>query len=309
MESLVSVIIPTYNRADYLKLALKSVIEQTYKNIEVIVVDDGSTDHTAEVIASFNNSRIKYFYQENTGLPAAGRNLGLRECSGAYIAFLDSDDMWHPEKLEKQVRYLCEHPQYYLVYSNAWIIDDFELQKGLLLKSGTLKQGKIFRKLINGNFIPVMTVLMRREVFENVGFFNEDYSIRAAEDYEYWLRIALHYKFGFIDEPLAMYRKHSGSTISKANSAQLGQKVLSLFLNNPHVPDGYKKDIVAEIHELYYQSAWYYWSKSEKLLAKKELKKYLSYNFRHVYLINVFKALCFWVLFNFDYHSSKTIRK
>jgi glycosyltransferase involved in cell wall biosynthesis len=211
MEPLVSVIIPTYNRADYLKLALKSVLEQTYKNIEVIVVDDGSMDNTAEVVADFNDPRIKYFYQKNTGLPAATRNRGLREASGEYIAFLDSDDLWLPEKLEIQVDYLRNQPDYHLAYSNAWIIDETGARKGLIMDLELFKEGKIFKDLVKYNFIPQLTVLMKRKVFDEIKFFNEDPALRAVEDYEYWLRVALRrYKIGFVKEPLAIYRAHSG---------------------------------------------------------------------------------------------------
>ena len=279
MEQLISVIIPTYNRAEYLKLALKSVLEQTYKNIEIIVADDGSTDNTAEVVADFNDPQIKYFYQKNTGLPAAVRNLGLREASGDYIAFLDSDDMWLPEKLELQVEYLHKHPKYQLVYSNAWIIDENGVREGLLDKIESSKEGKNFGELVRGNFIPQLTVLMKREVLKKIGFFNEDPSIRAAEDYEYWLRVALHYKIGFVKEPLAMYRVHSMMVSHGINHAKSTQKVLFSLINDPLVPN--KNEVMERIYELYYSSAVYNWKNSDKLAAIEDFKKYLVWSIRN----------------------------
>ena len=306
MEPLVSVIIPTYNRAEYLKLALKSVLEQTYKNIEVIVADDGSMDNTAEVVADFNDPQIKYFYKKNTGLPAATRNLGLREASGEYIAFLDSDDMWLPEKLEIQVEYLREHPEYHLAYSNAWIIDGTGVRKGLIMDLELFKEGEIFKDLVKCNFIPQLTVLMKREVFDDIGFLNEDPALRAVEDYEYWLRVALRYKIGFVKEPLAMYRVHSEGVSREMNLAPAQQKTLFSLLEDPSVPN--KNEIMERVYELYYPSAMYNWKNSAILTAKKELKKYLRYNFRHLHLINCFKALRFGVLFNFKYNNLKRIK-
>ena len=294
MEPLVSVIIPTYNRADYLKLALKSVMEQTYKKIEVIVTDDGSTDNTAEVVTSFNDTRIKYFYQKNTGLPAAARNLGLREASGEYIAFLDDDDMWLPEKLELQVGYLREHSKYHLVYSNAWIIDENGVWDGLLLKSESFKEGGIFEELVKTNFIPQLTVLMKRKVFENIGFLNEDSSLIATEDYEYWLRVALHYKIGFVKEPLAMYRVHSGGASQTVNGARLSQKALSSLLSGSSVPN--KDKIVETIYGLYCYSAIHNWKNSDKLAAKEDFKKYLIWNIKKFKIINIFKVLILYLV-------------
>jgi glycosyltransferase involved in cell wall biosynthesis len=306
MEPLVSVIIPTYNRADYLKLALKSVLEQTYKNIEVIVADDGSMDNTAEVVADFNDPRVKYFYQRNTGLPAVTRNRGLREASGEYVAFLDSDDMWQPEKLEIQVEYLRNQPDYHLAYSNAWIIDETDARKGLIMDLELFKEGEIFKYLVKYNFIPQLTVLMKRKVFDEIGFFNEDPTLRAVEDYEYWLRVALRHKIGFVKEPLAMYRVHSGGMSRAANLAPAQQKILFSLLEDPSVPN--KNKIEERVYELYYPSAMYNWTNSANVTAKKELRKYLSYNLRHANLTNVFKALRFGVLFNFKYNNLKRIK-
>lgn len=299
MAPAVSVIIPTYNRALLLQKAIQSVLDQTFQDFEIIVVNNYSEDNTIEVVKSFKDERIKIINIRNNGIIAKSRNRGLEESRGNYIAFLDSDDMWLPEKLELQVGYLREHPQYYLVYSNAWYIVsgigernlkpqtsnlDTWIQKGLLIKPGTLRQGNVFKPFVNGNFfMPQLTVLMKREVFETVGFFTENPSAIAAEDYEYWLRVTLRYKIGFVDKPLALYREHSDSLIHstyKGNFAHLSQKGLSLFIESTTVPDEYKNDIAARIHELYFMSALYYWKASEKELAKNDIGNFLD--FRHL---------------------------
>ena len=272
MNELVSVIIPTYNRVDYLKIALKSVLEQTNKNIEVIVVDDGSTDKTSDVVMSFNDTRVKYFCQEHSGFPAVGRNLGMQKAIGKYIAFLDDDDMWFHKKLEKQVEYLHKHPEYFLVYSNGWIIDEEGVQGELLLKPKFIREGDIFLELTKRNFILQSSVLMKKEVFNNIGFFTENPSIRAAEDYEYWLRVALQYKIGFVKEPLVMYRIHSGGIINNVNSAKIDQIVLSSLLNNSIVLN--KNKVKKSINKLYLRSAYFCWQNSDKKAAINELKNY-----------------------------------
>jgi len=299
MEPLVSVIIPTYNRAGYLSQTLKSVLEQTYRDIEVIVVDDGSTDNTTEVVASFNDSRIRYLKQDHRGLPAIGRNTGLKAASGDYIAFLDDDDLWMPEKIEKQLDYLSKHPEYTIMYSNAWFIDENGVQNGLVMKPKYLKEGDIFEELIWGSpkfFIPQLTVLMKRKVFENIGFFNEDPSMRFIEDYEYWLRASLRYKIGFIDELLAMYREHSQGGGLTVNYGKLGQKVLYSLINDPLVPN--KDKVIERIHDLYFKSAICNWRDPNKSAARDDLKKYLSYSIQRMSIINLFKGMCLWILIN-----------
>jgi glycosyltransferase involved in cell wall biosynthesis len=306
MAPVVSVIIRTYNRALLLQKAITSVLNQTFQDFEIIVVNNYSTDNTIEVVKSFNDERIKIVNIRNRGIIAKSHNVGLKESHGDYIAFLDDDDLWCPEKLEIQVEYLRKHLEYYLVYSNAWIVDETDVRKGLIMDLELFKEGAIFKDLVKCNFIPQLTVLMKREVFEIIGFFNEDPALRACDDYEYWLRVALRYIIGFVKEPLVMYRVHSGMMGHEINFAKQVQKILFSLLEDPSVPN--KNEIMERIYELYYPSAMYNWKNSAKLTAKKELKKYLSYNLRHVNITNVFKALRFGVLFNFKYNNLKRIK-
>ena len=295
MAPVVSVIIRTYNRALLLQKAIQSVLDQTFQDFEIVVVNNYSTDNTIEVVRSFKDERIRIINIRNEGIIAKSHNVGLKESHGDYIAFLDDDDLWCPEKLELQVEYLRKHPQYYLVYSNAWSIDENGVRKGLLLKSESFKKGEIFEELVKSNFIPQLTVLMKKEVYETIGFFNEDPSLNLVDDFEYWLRVALHYKIGFVKEPLAMYRVHSGAMGRGINFAELSQKVLSSLINDPFVPN--KNKVVGRIYELYLPSAIYNWKNSEnKLAAKEDLKKYLIWSIKNFKVMNIFKALALYLV-------------
>jgi glycosyltransferase involved in cell wall biosynthesis len=154
MSPKVSVIIPTYNRALLLREAIQSVLDQTFQDFEIIVVNNYSIDNTIDVVKSFEDERIKVINIRNNGIIAKSRNRGLKESRGNYLAFLDSDDRWLPEKLEIQVEYLRNHLEYHLVYSNAWIIDGTGVRKGLIMDLELFKEGEIFKDLVKCNFIP-----------------------------------------------------------------------------------------------------------------------------------------------------------
>lgn len=144
-ENLVSVIIPTYNRSDLIKETINSVLNQTHKNFELIIVDDGSTDNTKTVIESFKDNRIKYILQKHIGLPATGRNNGINIAKGDYIALLDSDDQWLPKKSEKQSEFMEKNPDILLIASNGYI---FLLNKVLTGNHYWRNKKVSFRKLI-----------------------------------------------------------------------------------------------------------------------------------------------------------------
>jgi glycosyltransferase involved in cell wall biosynthesis len=216
----VSVVIPTYNRADLLRVAIQSALGQTFPDLEILVVDDGSTDSTPQVVRQVRDPRLIYIRQPHSGLPAVARNTGLRQARGEYIAFLDSDDLWLPEKLALQVEYMDEHPEVGLVYANAFTFtgDPPQSDPGPLLRPGGGLTGHVFEQLYGHPQIPNLTVLIRAALVETVGLFDEDERLKANEDYEYWLRIAGRYPIGYIDRPLACYRQHAQG-ISKASVA------------------------------------------------------------------------------------------
>ncbi len=206
----VSIIIPSYNHGRFLPQALKSVLSQSFSDFEVIVVDDGSTDDTSEIISDYLD-RVKYRYQVNQG-PSASRNHGMREATGEYLMFLDADDVLLPGKLEIQVKALEQHPEWGVVYS-AWQYMD---QTGTPILSAVRpkKQGQLLKEwLLRSFFFPPGCALMRQECFQTCGFFDE--SLSASEDTDYWMRLALAgYAFGYVDEVLFGYRISQGSITS-----------------------------------------------------------------------------------------------
>ena len=214
---LVSVIITTYNRPHYLKQTLFSVTKQDYKNIEVVVIDDGTPgNENKELCECFDN--VRYYKIRNTGSPVVPRNEGFRLSVGIYVAFLDDDDLWLPNKLRQQVDILNRYLEYGLVHGYCRVIDQFGDETGKIvgrLKNPERKHGYVFDDMV-GNFTVMMpTPLIRREWVEKVGGFNNEISA-AGEDMEFFCHLSFYTKFYYIDEALALYRVHSGG-ISQNN--------------------------------------------------------------------------------------------
>ena len=232
-----SVIIPTYNRAHYICEAVESVLAQTYKNVEIIVVDDGSTDGTEEVLSLYRG-RIRYFYQENRG-PSAARNAGIQKSTGPYIAFLDSDDLWMPDKLDLQVRYLSEHPDYGLVHTDHedWIVRDGAVVEVRPDHYDSHHIGYIFPEMFLRNEVSTPTVLLRKVCLNKVGYFDEN--LLLFEDHDLWLRIARYYKIGYINKKLAVFRRHGDNitdSCSRSKAAILRTQMLQNFtMNYPEI--------------------------------------------------------------------------
>ena len=201
---LVSVIIPTYNSADYIEEALESVFKQTFQDFEIIVIDDGSNDGTGEILKKYGD-RVRYLFQDNSG-PASARNKGIRIARGRYIAFLDADDIWLPTKLEKQIGlfYQCEHLG--MVTTGVCSFDERGVFGFSTNKRKTLMHGDIARNIFLHSNVGTPTVMVRKEVFDNIGFFEEN--IRQAEDDNMWIRIAANYDIELIDETLIKVRNH-----------------------------------------------------------------------------------------------------
>ena len=198
-------IIPAYNASAFLSDAVASVLVQTHRNVEVIVVDDGSTDETAALLAQWQarDPRVRAVHQPNSGL-AAARNAGLNAACGQYVAFLDADDVIHPEKLERQVAYLEAHPHTDLVYSD-YSTADAELRPLTDEYIGT-KRMPLRDAYIYTNVFPIMAPLLRRALVERVGGFDE--SLRACEDWDYWVRCERAGTFGYLPGSYATYRMH-----------------------------------------------------------------------------------------------------
>ncbi len=193
----ISVIIPTYNRANLLGKSIQSVLNQTYKDFEVIIVDDGSTDNTQEVVKSFEDARIKYIsHKKNEGV-AKALNSGIDNSKGNFISFLGSDDEFLPAKLEKELKvFELSDSKVGVVYSG--VLQQYDDKKTYTLPS-SVRQGNIRNELLKGNFVHGLS-LIRRSCFQKVGTF--DGELNALEDWELYIRISEFYEFKFNDEPL-----------------------------------------------------------------------------------------------------------
>ncbi len=206
----VSVIIPTFNRKRFLIDAVRSVLDGTYGDIELIVVDDGSTDGTEKALGEFDG-RIEYRYQPNRGVSSA-RNLGVSMSRGEFVAFLDSDDRWTKNKLEKQVAYLADHPTLRACHTDeTWFRNGVHLNQR---KRHRKFAGFIFERCLPLCIISPSSILMEKSLFEELGGFDEH--LPVCEDYDLWLRMTLRYEIGFIPEPLVIKRGGHPDQLSRA---------------------------------------------------------------------------------------------
>lgn len=232
-DFLFSVIIPTYNRAKDLDRCLKSLQDQTFKNFEVLICDDGSTDSTREVVKKFNPVlEIKYIYDENFGGPARPRNNGIKKATGRFIAFLDSDDWWYPNKLECSLSFL---DNYDIIYHNLDKYYENNSSKGKVY--GRKLYPDISKDLlINGNGIPNSSVVIRKVIVDEIGFFSEDKELIAVEDYDFWIRASfVTTKFKLIYESLGAYWIGGNISVSEKQvlrASKLFDKYEYLLTNN-----------------------------------------------------------------------------
>lgn len=207
-QPLVSIITPAYNAGPYIKDTIQSVLTQTYSGFEHIIVDDGSSDNTAEVVRTFTDPRIKYFYQKNSGQSSA-RNAAIAAAKGKYIALLDADDIFYPEKLAEQVAYMEAHYDCDFCYCK---IHHFyhETPRDRYYFAMEHPSGFLFDKLIVSNFINPLSVMVRREVFEKYGAFEPKF--RWADEQYLWLKLAYKkVKFCYLDKALGACRLHPES--------------------------------------------------------------------------------------------------
>lgn len=213
----ISVIIPTYNRADVLERAVRSVLQQTYDNLEVIIVDDCSTDNTEQVVCQMKDERIRYVKQISNGGPSVARNTGVAHATAEIIAFQDSDDYWHPDKLEKQMCYWDEHSDYGMIYSYYMLhrVNGEAVAVPYEETWGEL-EGDIFRTLLLNNTVGTPTMLMRKACFEQINGF--DAELGCLEDWDFALRFAEHYKIGLVQDILVDAYQSFGGVSSNVSS-------------------------------------------------------------------------------------------
>ena len=216
----VSVIIPTHNRSEFLRSAIASVLSQAYQDFELIVVDDASTDTTAEVVASFNDERIKFIRHETNQGGSAARNTGIRNSKGDYIAFLDDDDEWLPEKLSKQVQVLLSSPPEVACVYTGWL--DVDRSTGsILAKHIPSKRGNLSKGLTAENSVgSTSAVLLKRACLRKVGLFDED--LPCSQDYDLWIRLSKEFLFECVPEPLFKYCIHQNKISTNLDGSRQG---------------------------------------------------------------------------------------
>ncbi|HVN59817.1 MAG TPA: glycosyltransferase family 2 protein [Gaiellaceae bacterium] len=203
----VDVVIPTYNDLEYLPEAVESVLAQTYEDVTLHVVDDGSTDGTENYVRAISDPRVRYLRKENGG-QASARNLGIRASVSPYIAFLDADDLWYPNKLERQLDLIRRDDRLGLVHAYQHKIDE----RGAVIGTAEYDlRGMVFDRLLDGNFVSGSgsMVLVRREVFDRLGLFREDFLI--GEDWDMWLRLSTVYAIDYVPDYLAALRVRGDS--------------------------------------------------------------------------------------------------
>ncbi|AEC51970.1 glycosyl transferase [Pyrococcus sp. NA2] len=238
----VSVIIPTHNRAKLLKRAIISVLNQTFEDFEIIVVDDASSDNTPKIIESIKDSRIRYIrLEKNSGAPTA-RNIGIKKARGKFIALLDDDDEWLPRKLEVQVKKFNElEKKFGIVYGGFYYVS--QQNEKIIGKRLPRFRGNVYGELLKENFIGSPTVLIRRECFKKAGLF--DPNLPSSQDWDMWVRIARYYYFDYVNEIVAKYYVHGHQIsfnlnkyipgremfVNKHKDIVNNQKILSIHLS------------------------------------------------------------------------------
>ncbi len=264
----VSVIIPTYNRENMIGNAIESVLNQTFRDFEIVIIDDASDDNTEEVVKGFDDDRIVYILHKEKKGGSAARNTGIKKATGKFIAFLDSDDWWHPKKLEKQLSKMETsriNPE--LVYTGIrQVNNDGKLIKEII----PIFRGNIFQELLIENVVgTTSSVLLRKEVFSDVGFFDEN--LPSRQDLDLWIRIARKHIFDYVETPLVYQRIHENRITENLNA-----KIKGRFLLLDKIYDQLKKD-TKKLANYYYEIGILYISMGNMSSGRKYLTKALTY--------------------------------
>ncbi len=232
----ISVIIPTFNRANFLIKTIDSVLEQNVEIDEIIIVDDGSNDNTQEICSQYN---IKYIYQDNQGVSSA-RNIGIRQATNDWIAFCDSDDIWHKDKIEKQISFHKNNPNILVSHTDEiWKFNDKIIKKKAHQKK---PKGYCFIDNLNSCKIGASTLLLHKSILNNIGLFDE--KLTACEDYDLWLRILEKYELGLVDEELIVKIAGHKGQLSFETSMMDTFRVQSL---KKHLHGKYKNEVKNEL--------------------------------------------------------------
>ena len=277
---MISVVMTSYNHEKYLALAISSVLAQTFSDFELIIVDDASVDRSQDIIRDYQekDSRVwSIFHETNQGISRT-TNEGFLAAKGDYIAYMQSDDLWLPEKLEKQLKILCENSAS-IVWSDAFVIDDSGNSTGQLFTEryrSTQKQksGNIFLELVKDNYICGQSMVLESNIAKAIQF---DSSLVYANDYKFMLEVAKKYDFYFIDEPLVKYRIHGDNSIHKGK--KFWEK--DIFKITKYILQEYATDIpVLMKARLYNRIGQYLYKRSHLQYATKFLGCSVAMNYR-----------------------------
>ncbi|MBA4147311.1 MAG: glycosyltransferase family 2 protein [Verrucomicrobia bacterium] len=265
----VSVVIPAYNYACYLPKAIDSVLEQEYPYYEIIVVDDGSTDNTAELVAAYGD-RVRYIYQKNAGLPTA-RNTGIKAAHFDFVGFLDADDEWLPSRLKDALTRFAELPEEFgIIACRSMLIDS----QGGPVKRKALVSNGVFEVrcadiMMKTQFSP-SSVIARRIVFETCGYF--DPTLRSSEDRDMWIRITHRYRALVNGERLIRVRRHSNNMSKHADRMrQNTRRVLRQSFKNAYVPKTKFPFWMRVFAYNHFETAWMYWDEGRRGAALREI--------------------------------------
>lgn len=311
---LVSVIMPTYNSAKYIRESIISVVNQTFTDWELIVVNDESTDDTKEIVEEFckQDNRITLVNQKNKK-QAAARNTSIKASKGKFLAFLDADDIWHNKKLEIQLSVLIKNQNIDVIYtSGISLFQSSSITASYPITSGFLKGDEAYKKLFFNNFVPNLSVLLKRNWVDIIGLQDESLNIVGCEDWDYWIRLAKNGAIFFgVDEPLFIYRVHEMGV--SRNVAQMKLAEFTALYNNIDYRFLSKETIYQRLSQLMQENVPQLLKINFHQFAKEEVKKVLKikYSFRHqlVYLIISLKLNLFYNYIGYVFHPGRLLIK
>lgn len=293
---LFSVIIPTYNSANFLKTALSSVIRQSYQKWEAIIVDNNSSDNTAEVIDSFKDGRIRVVSINNNGVIAASRNLGIKESNGDWVAFLDSDDKWYAQKLSIIHRCIKDNPQFDVVTNDEYVVTN-DKKKKKILRYGPLPKDSYKNMLFFGNKLSTSATVVKKNFLDiNLLNFNEEKDFVTVEDYDFWLNLSRHKaNFKFIHEIMGEYLIHESNN-SKREEVHKKNNINLLKYHALEIQD-FEKDRQSLFKKIMF-----------RLNLHSELSELSTRNF-HTKIFKIIKLIIQKPFFSFSYLIEKILSK
>ena len=273
---MISVIIPTYNSTKYIGEAINSVLRQTFTDYEIIVVDDGSTDNTKEIIDN-NFPQVRYYYLPHRGVSRA-RNYGIQRARGEFIAFLDADDLWFGEKLEKQIGVFNADQELMLVFTEHRFFDSNGIREATFSKKERLMKGDVVKNIFLYSHVALPTVMVRKNVFQEIGYFEEN--LNVAEDDNLWIRIALKFRIHLLDEVLVHCRMTENS-LSRITSNVVTGVLKNVELIEKKYPDLRKRlgrvNIRRKKSYIYSDYGYFYFSNGDYETSRQCYLKSITY--------------------------------